>query len=107
MPNKLEKIIQIVPDGSSGGSSGDSPSDKPPVGIPPAGTRCRADVWEQVQLAFPQSQIVEINPDAGPNFLRVTQIFTGRVYRVDASCINGAVVIAYRLISQPGGVRSD
>lgn len=106
MANRLEKVVQIVGGGGGsggGGGFGDVPgSESPGTGLPPQGTRCYEDLIVKVAQLWPKHIIVLVKPDKGAEYLRVSDLGDGYVWKVTGTCQNGYIKLNYTLIKSPG-----
>lgn len=109
MPNRLEKLTQISGGSGSPGSpgfvdvGGEVTPDKP---LPPVGSKCYEDLFTKVQQLWPWHIVTHVKPDKGSDYLRVSDISGGYVWRVTGVCKNGYIEISYTLLQSPG-VGSD
>lgn len=109
MANTLVKNMTVSGGGGAaeGGSHDEGGGGGSPGKLPPEGTPCYGNLWAKVMQLWPGHTIVHVRPDSGDDWLRVSDPTTGYVWMVTGTCAKGYIEIRYRLLQQPGGVRSS
>ena len=106
MANTLVKMVLVSsppPEtGGAGGSGGGGAG-----GLPPKDSRCYDDLRAKVAQLWPRHTIVYVQPDKGGTYFRVADYQENYVWRVVGVCRDGYLEVDYRLLKQPGGIRTD